>query len=209
MNLPLPVVVTDIFNEWMTKVNVKLSFNVHRYSAHIIEVLENLKQLDSASRSDIKYPVVILICDFEEQIGANKSVELGYQTATLNFIIANTTERNYKQPERLEQNFKPVLYPIYKALLESILESTSVYRATGTLEDIPHTKYDRYFWGREKIFGNDANTFNDYLDAIEIRGMKVKLRFPTCAFNRASGVMPPSPPLLIKAFDYTTDFTLN
>lgn len=209
MTLPPPVYITDIFNEWMAKVNTKLTFGVHRYSAHILEVLENLKQLDNSGNSDLKYPVVILICDFEEQIGQNKSIEYGYEIATLNFVIASTTDRNFKQPERLTQNFKPVLYPIYNALLESILESSSVYKFTGTIEDIPHVKYDRYFWGREKIFGNDANTFNDYIDAIEIRGMKIKIRMPWCNFNFATGVRPLNPPAYSGGFDYLLDFLLN
>lgn len=173
MNSALPVFVTDVFNEWMADVNAALDFPVHRISAHIIEVLEVLKQLDSAQRADVKFPLVILICDFEEMIGQSGSMGGRFETARLNMIICNNTIPTYRQNERLENNFKPTLYPIYHALRDAILNSSN--NQSMTIEDIPHTKIDRYFWGREQIYGNDANITNDFIDAIEIKNLQVKI----------------------------------
>lgn len=179
MNLTLPVHPTDYFKEWMDKVRVKLpGLNVHNYSCHIYEVIENLKQLDQAGRGDLKYPLVILLTDIEEVIGAKNATAGKFETATFNFIIANTTVNTYKQPERLENNFRPVLAPIYKALLESIFESKN--NEAQILEDIRHQKWERYFWGRQAIFGNDANILTDYVDAIEIKGMQIQLTTKFC-----------------------------
>ena len=42
------------------------------------------------------------------------------------------------------------------------------------------TKYDRLFWGSDKLIKGQANVFNDYLDAIEITNLTIKLNTLVC-----------------------------
>ena len=78
--------------------------------------------------------------------------------------------------ERYAKNFIPVLYPIYEAFLNKINTFTYGKRngkpfLTKSVDFIKHTKIDRPFWGRDTFLKNDANRFNDYIDAIEIRDL--------------------------------------
>jgi hypothetical protein len=52
----------------------------------------------------------------------------------------------------------------------SLLFSTADY----TL--IPHTKIERYYWGKEGEFNNTQSIFGDWLDAIEVRDLKLKVK---------------------------------
>lgn len=173
-----PLYVIEAFKEWMKAVNDKLPFTVYSQYGHIIEVLENMKQLDKQNQSSLKYPCVILICDFREQVFTPGAFYGQYQDATLNMLIVNSTVNTYKAHERLQHVFKPILYPIYLELMEQIKQSpiTVVYGNT----QLGHTKIDRLFFGREMVYGNTGNIFNDYIDAIEIQNLRVKLRNNYC-----------------------------
>lgn len=179
-----PVHITDIFqDDWMAAVRTELNalatpITVYSQTAHLVEVLENLQQLDASNLSALKFPLVILLCDVPERIGGRRASRGQYQYARCNIIIATSTVSTFKQPERLEKNFKPVLYPIYYALLRAIQYSkyTSVYNSA----ELEHTKTDRYSWGKEAIYGNKGNIANDYIDAIEIKDLDVKISNKFC-----------------------------
>ncbi len=180
----VPLYITDIFQEdWMPRARTKLAARatpivVYSQTAHLVEVLQNLQQLDQASLSAKKWPLVILLCDIPETIGGRDAAQGQYQYANLNIIIATSTVNTFKQPERLEKNFKPILYPIYYEVIDAIYRSkyTSFYNKA----ELTHTKTDRYFWGTENIYGNKANTANDYIDAIEIKNLRVKFSLNFC-----------------------------
>jgi hypothetical protein len=43
-----------------------------------------------------------------------------------------------------------------------------------------HDMIERFYWGREGIYNNAGNVFNDYIDAIEIRNLDLKINVPNC-----------------------------
>jgi len=51
---------------------------------------------------------------------------------------------------------------------------------TYGVSKIPHQKWDRLYWGRNGLFGNQANVFNDFLDVIEIKSLKLKINLRSC-----------------------------
>lgn len=143
---------------------------------HKKELIETLFQMDkSEEERELKYPLVYLVQDFAEERGKNAST---YAEVSLNVIIAHHTNNQYKISDREEKVFKPVLYPIYDEFLNQLAKHSQIHDAHPTM--IPHRKTDRSYWGRISVGGNDQNKLNDYLDAIEIENLKLKILFKNC-----------------------------
>jgi hypothetical protein len=112
-----------------------------------------------------KYPLIALFQDFEEDI-----INEGTQ-ASLNIIIANRTKPTYHADERYKLNFEPVLYPI----LEQFERALQVSRHVA-LASVDYNKTDRLYWGKNGLYGNTGNIFNDHIDAIEINNLQLTFK---------------------------------
>ena len=122
-----------------------------------------------------KYPLVALLQDFTETHGSFSY----FYTASPKIIIVNSTDRNYNSEQRYENVFKITLYPIYEYLIKKILDSRLI--DATIIEQLPHSKTDRLYWGKVGIQGNTGKIFNDYLDCIEIDFTDLKIiRQPVC-----------------------------
>lgn len=180
-----PVYVVDEIGLVVERVSAKLlaqlqAFDstitgVHYQYGHPLEIIETLKQLDEAKDYKFRrYPFVGLFQDFPEDVG-----EVGFNSEpTLHLIIARFTQPTYKAAKRYELNFKPVLYPIYLEFLEQLNFSKAFQHYAPN--EIPHIKIDRLYWGREGLYKNEGNVFNDFLDCIEIRNLKLKTYLKIC-----------------------------
>lgn len=181
-----PVYIVDIFKDIVGEVSERLTpafqsidnkiTGVHYIHGHPIEIIETLAQRDKTNSLKFdKYPLVALFQDFPEnyngRIGAPNEVNL-------HLIIARATKAEYKADERYKENFKPFLYPIYHELLKQIMHSGKFLIYNETL--LQYTKIDRLFWGREGLYKNQGNIFNDMLDVIEIRNLKLKTYLKIC-----------------------------
>lgn len=175
MKMTKVIDVVALFYKWMDGVNDKLDFDVHRHAGHITEILQSLQQIDNAGKAASKYPAVFLITDVRERVGIAYGA---YQEINVDFLIVNTTKNTYRVDERRQKNFIPVLWPIYKALIETLMNAPEVTAAS--VEDLPHTKIDCYYLGRNAVFGNIAHTLNDYVDAVQVEGLKIKLKTQFC-----------------------------
>ena len=47
-------------------------------------------------------------------------------------------------------------------------------------DGIEHTKIDRLFWGKEGLYANEGNIFEDFLDCIEIRDLELNVYSKIC-----------------------------
>lgn len=150
---------------------------IHYLYGHPLELVNTMQEqnrdpgIDGEGGKYDMWPVVMLFTDIPEVYdrGANDY----NANVTLQMVIAYMTDKNLKAAQRLEQNFKPILLPIYEALMQGIMRSGSfAVQAQGR---IPHTKYDRYYWGKTGLYGNSANTFNDYIDAVEIQNLTLRV----------------------------------
>lgn len=186
MNLPKPIVyvfeelVQNVSNDILSKLQIaqpKIRAINYQYG-HPIEIIETLAQYDkSTSKKFEKYPLVMLVQDFAEDRG---KVGEYYGETNLRIVIAHHTKKDYKAEERYEKTFVPILYPIYESLMEEIYNSR--YFLVQSLTEVVHTKKDRLYWGRESLNGTDANSFCDYLDAIEIMNLRIKVDNSYCTF---------------------------
>lgn len=172
---------TIIKNETSVNGGSNIQLINYRYG-HRLELIETLIQLDkdSVGGSNMKkYPLVYLVMDFSEKRGEQDGV---YATLALNIIIAHKTQNTDKITDRYTKVFKPVLYPIYYSLIEQFAAHPLVLQ--GNEDKIQHTKIDRGYWGRtalssDKGAGTAANNLSDYVDAIEIQNLQLKLYYET------------------------------
>jgi hypothetical protein len=145
---------------------------------HPLEIINTLAEKD---RNDVhkfnKFPLIALFQDFTETMGESQAVKS--EVTDLNLIIAVNTSPEYSSEQRYDNTFRPVLYPLYDLLIEHITKSR--YFANTDPGLVPHNKIDRLYWGRSGLYGNEANVFNDYIDAIEIQNLNLSLRLgPNC-----------------------------
>lgn len=169
-----------IYVDELIKANVDNISTVERpvyfMHGHPIEIVQELQKLAQDQESKAKrFPLVALFRDFNER----KGVEVGVASeATLNLIIATRTQPEYNSNKRKELSFKAVLHPIWEELEQAIMWDAKNYLTNGT--GLDYTQIDRYFWGREGLYGNDGNIFNDYIDCVEIRNLNLKIKTPNC-----------------------------
>lgn len=168
--------IPDLVGQVVAKVAVALAQPVYYEFGHYRVVENNLVQKDGApSLKNQKYPLIWLIMDFEETVGQVYD-ELGL---SMHLIIATGTEATYSMEQRRDLNFIPVLYPIYSALLRAFSESVT-FSMPEELK-MQHVKIDRPYWGIQSGQGNgEKNMFSDYIDAIEIRNLKLSVKRRYC-----------------------------
>lgn len=178
--------IVDVFGEIAEKVSARLTAEMKAYDAlitgvhyehgHPMEIIETLGQKDESDTYRFrKYPLIALFQDFPERV----SDRPGFQSeVTLHLIIARATVQDFKAAERYDYNFRPVLYPCYEALMEEIHRHHAF--TTKSPSVIEHTKYDRLYWGRQGLYGNEGNIFNDRIDCIEIRDLKLIVNKKIC-----------------------------
>ena len=113
---------------------------------------------------DKRYPIIALQHDFEQDPVSFKGTEL----KGLKLYIITLSRPEYIAEQRKELIFKPILYPIRDLFIQEIARSGYFEQQSNeeVLEVITLT--DRYYWGSSKVMGNDANTFLDWVDSIEI-----------------------------------------
>lgn len=163
--------IVDIIREVVALTSAMCNeYDIQYIHGHPEEVIETLKTLSlSNTTSDKKYPLIALFQDFEEVRG-NLNY---YSSINLNLIIAINTRKELKARERYEKNFNKYLLPIYFNFLKCLYNCG--YFAIQNLNEIEHTKIDRLFWGRQPLMQNV--TFSDYIDAIEIKNLKLKVKY--------------------------------
>lgn len=143
---------------------------------HVQELIETLGQMTKSQEETYKkYPLVWLVQDFQERRIFGSGY---YAEVDLNIIIAHQTVNTYKISNRMSNVFKPVLYPIYYALLEAFAKNKWIVQ--GPAYGFDHTKTDRSYWGSNPLDGNKGNVLTDYVDAIELQNLNLKINFKNC-----------------------------
>lgn len=175
------MIIKDIIKDVVSKVSTDLLSQLQTYDStitgvhfmdgHPLEIINRLVKREQNGMQYDKYPLVCLFHDFPKSEFADKTIE-----ASLHLAICRWTDPNLIAPERYEKNFKPVLYPIHKKFMDRLIHHES-FLGYAPKKNI---YYDRLFWGSDKLVKGQANVFNDYLDAIEITNLTIKLNTLVC-----------------------------
>ena len=165
----------DIFASIIDRMNVNLTkkgiMNVGFMFGSIKEILNNIENItENRSVSRYKYPLIALITNAVEKEVRDTNI---FSEVRLNFIIIMNTDKDLKATERLEKNFKKVLIPIYREFLYQIKINPLFYNGEGIVQ---HDKTRDYNLGRYNLKEVDGIKLNDYLDAILIDNMEIKIK---------------------------------
>jgi len=142
---------------------------------YLMELQDTLKEYSKTNQfSNLKYPLFWLVQPFTI---SRKDVTY-YGDTTLRIFIIQESEAGLKAKERMEQKFKPILYPIYRELIKQITASGQLF--DGLMGDhLVHNVTDRYYWGEDQ-----QNIINDVFDCMEISNMKLKIsNKQNCSIN--------------------------
>lgn len=145
---------------------------------HPIEVVKTLQ--DYTNHEDLRYEKFPLIALFTD-IPVSKYKYGDYDGVSLRIIIANGTLPTYDSPTREDKNFIPVLRPIFNHFITA-LKKSSVFSFVDEMSDLKYDYVERYYWGREGLYGNAGNIYNDHVDAIEIRNLELKVNAQCLTF---------------------------
>jgi hypothetical protein len=129
-----------------------------------------LLEKNSGQLSYQKFPLIAL------RLPVTLTTTNGITTAEFNILIATFTNKQYKPQERIENVFKPILYPLLYKFLDRV--KVTGYFA-GYRNDYTHI--DRLFYGTDQgDEQNIANVFTDPLDAIEVRDLNLNYFVDEC-----------------------------
>lgn len=142
---------------------------------HYLEIAKRLEILSKGSLVDkqSKWPLIGLFRDFPEtpQVGQFSQIKV-------TLFIAMWSEPNLSSDEREQQNFIPILFPIYNEILEQI--DNDIRFQTTTVEEIDHTKIDHYYWGSQTVLDKGPNIFNQWTDSIELQNLTLIVNQKNC-----------------------------
>lgn len=133
---------------------------------NVKELSQTLMEMSKTQESSVKkFPLVWLVQPFTLDRGV-----IGFyaKAEDLRLFIATGSQANYKAAQRMAITFKPILYPIYRELLNQL--DLHVATATGGIENIKHEFTDRYWWGEE-----DASVLNDVVDCCVISQLELPI----------------------------------
>ena len=136
---------------------------------HPLEIINTLKEKTADDTLKFKkFPLIALFEDFEmeSQSGVFKS------STKLNILFITDTDKNYKAADRYTNSFDAILTPIYTLFKKHLLRQKGVHVLHKTID---HNAIYHLYWGKKGLYGNDGNIFDDHIDAIELRGLDVKI----------------------------------
>lgn len=164
MNKPEYIVVDEI-GTVVEAVKTSLELDVLNYQYGYVEELnETLQQWSkNPDFAVLKFPLVWAMQPFtivRGEQGIYGSVE------GLRVFIINSSEKTQKAAQRMEDNFKEVIYPIYREFMEQLNVSVAFV-------DSPNRRHrftDRYWWGEAQ-----QAVLNDVVDCSEISQLELKI----------------------------------
>ncbi|MFA6989829.1 MAG: hypothetical protein WC197_07150 [Candidatus Gastranaerophilaceae bacterium] len=147
-------------------INNEQPFYLHGHPLEIINTLQEYTNIASLKLK--KFPLIALFEDFE----STGREGLFLTKAKLNIFIITDTLPTYKASERYVNTFDTVLTPLYNLLIKHMKLSRFIFTPFNKSLGTP---INHLYWGKNGLYGNDGNVFNDYVDAIEIKNLDFKV----------------------------------
>jgi hypothetical protein len=119
--------------------------------------------------SNTRYPLVALIRNYDEKFTDDN----GYADVSFNLIIVTRSTADKKSQQREDDNYIPILRPIYSELMECIKNSRKFANYYDTMPT--HTKTESFLVGREGNRGNTAYSLPDIVDGIIVTDLRLKV----------------------------------
>lgn len=167
-------VLVDIFRDIVAGVSKDVGYMVNYQFGDWQYMAKTLSAMGKAPvTAGRKYPMIGLYSPFDED-KSNPSLT----SVSLSLIIAVNTLGNYTNEERLEKSFKATLYPVYDILIRRISNDRKFDIGPGAI--VSHVKTDNFRYGRAGVYGEGKSEFDDRIDAIDIKDLRLNVKNITC-----------------------------
>lgn len=167
MNNP-PYIVVDEMGAVVAAVKTSLSLpNLNYQYGYVNELKETLKKMGTTATYEAKkFPLVYLVQPFSITGGDINF----YGKVSLELFIINKTVQDKKAVQRMTDNFKPIINPIKRELIEQISRSVAFMDTDDSA--ISYKETDMYYWGEDQ----QAKMINDVFDCKFINGLNLTIR---------------------------------
>lgn len=161
----------------VAKTAAALNRSINYLWGHPQEVVNRMQLMVNNTEPAIqesRFPLVALFTDIPVRRRAPAGGFFG--RVRLHMVVANITKQEYTAPERLQYNFQPTIQPIKTELVYQLEEHTA-WTYPG---DLDFEETERYYWGKQGLYGSTANMFNDFIDCTELRDIDLNVKKITC-----------------------------
>lgn len=168
MNNPEYILVDEI-GAVVAAVKVKLSLSVLNYQyGYVNELKETLATYDKTATYAVqKFPLVYLVQPFTITRGDYRYFG---KANGLEIFIINETVQDKKATQRMTDNFKPVIYPIYRELINQLAKAGAFVESVSGR--IVHKTTDLYYWGEDQ----QSKMINEVFDCMLINGLNLTIK---------------------------------
>lgn len=165
MNNP-EYILTDEMATVVAAVKTALLLDVLNYQFGYIEELnETLVQYEADPvKYNKKFPLVWLA----EPYTTVRGLPNVFGKAKPDIFIINSTTIEWKAAERMENNYKPILFPIYRELLVQIFKAEAF--SHQSVDSIQHSYTKGYYWGEKQ-----QAVLNDAVDCLKIGAIELPI----------------------------------
>ena len=158
-------ILREVVNETDLKLRDKFEKYIHFESGYTSTIVNSLTQL---MEGPDPYPIIAVFTEgLKESYSKNNTV---LEFTAPKITIAIRTIDGLTETQRLETSFKNVLYPIFVELCNQLRKVNFSYELQINKYDIPYYTESN----------SRANTFNDMLDGIVIKDLKMKVLLNNC-----------------------------
>ncbi len=168
--------IPSLFKSIAQKVNLHFStrvvkpFQVSFDYGHYDAVNKNLLNKEgSITLKNAKYPLIWMITPFEQK--TDRRQDHYCELSGLDFLILTNTSMEESIETRVEKYFKPVLWPVIERFKSEISDS-GLFQVLS-VDAIPYD-YQKD-WHYQSGLSGKGNLFNDYIDAVQIKGIRLKV----------------------------------
>jgi len=141
---------------------------------YVEELNETLKQYEKdPDKFDKKFPLIWLA----EPYDTTRSEDGIYGVADPDIFIFTGTDKTWKAKDRMINTYLPVLFHIYRELLNQLVISTVFQHIT--VESIKHKVRKGYYWDEQQ------KVFNDAVDCLKISGTALRIHNNYCTPSKS------------------------
>ena len=168
MNNPEYILVDEI-GTVVAAVKTALNLPVLNYQyGYVNELKETLASYDKTATYAVqKFPLVYLVQPFTITRG---NFRYFGKANNLEIFIINETVQDKKATQRMTDNFKPVIYPIYRQLIKQFAKAKPFAEAVPGR--IVHKTTDLYYWGEDQ----QSKMINEVFDCMLINGLNLTIK---------------------------------
>ena len=121
------------------------------------------------SQNSYAFPAIILHANIPDKAGADYRYS---KEISPSIYIVSQTKPTYSGIDRIENIYKPILYPIYERLIQEVKNSKYFNLIENGREIVPHNVSDLLYLNSE---AKNQNKLNDFVDAIEVKFDSLKV----------------------------------